>query len=61
METDDALKFRANTNNRGYGFEQVIQKNKNLSNNQMNASKSASILERKTNPYQYNARVAANY
>lgn len=48
MEKEDAIKYRANTNNRGYGFEQVLNKKEvPLRNGQtfrLTNSKSATML-----------------
>lgn len=55
MEKEDAIKYRANTNNRGYGFEQA------------SVNKSAPSLSNKesmrndSNPYEYNFRAQGNY
>jgi hypothetical protein len=68
MEKQDAIKYRANTNNKGYGFEQVIKNSKvgdagmNRSAQKMNISKSANILpESYASPYEYNFRAAGNH
>lgn len=64
MEKEDAIKYRANTNNRGYGFEQV-NKNKNLPQKLQAAalinSKSANVIGNSHNPYEYNFRAPGNY
>lgn len=64
MEKEDAIKYRANTNNRGYGFEQV-NKNKSLPQKlQASAlinSKSANVIGSSNNPYEYNFRAPGNY
>jgi len=59
MEKEDAMKFRANTNNRGYGFEQVLEKNNK--GVQLLSSKSAANIEQASNPYEYNFRVGSKY
>jgi hypothetical protein len=53
MEKMDAIKYRANTNNRGYGFEQIINK----------APPEHKVIHRtdEANPYEYNFTAAGNY
>lgn len=51
MEKEGAIKYRANTNNRGYGFEQVLAKN--------GAPSVATVTE--DSPYEYNFRAPGNY
>ena len=50
MEKEQAIKYRANTNNRGYGFEQVSK----------NAQISGAIVSDE-NPYEYNFKAPGNY
>jgi len=53
MQKEDAFKYRANTNNRGYGFVQAIQKN---------PPQVKQIPEGEDiNPYEYNYSAPANY
>lgn len=69
MEKEDAIKYRANTNNRGYGFEQVSNKhipttvqNKVTSNFRIVNSKSANDLGSvNQHPYEYNFKAPGNY
>ena len=51
MEKEQAIKYRANTGNRGYGFEQSIKKNGVVS---------TSVLSN-DNPYEYNFKAPGNY
>lgn len=53
MEKEDAIKFRANTNNRGYGFVQSVQRNSPLL--------AQPAVEDKVNPYEYNYTAPGNY
>lgn len=53
MEKEDAMKYRANTNNKGYGFEQrngAVPKTIKHQSSKINES-----------PYEYNFRAVANY
>ncbi|CAI2360014.1 unnamed protein product [Moneuplotes crassus] len=63
MEKQDAMKYRANTNNRGYGFEQILAKNPPTTreNEHMLASKSAPKFEKAKNLYEYNFKAPGNY
>ena len=54
MEMKDAIKFRANTNNRGYGFEQLVDKE--VEEKHVDVPEDDSKLP---NPYVYNYRPAA--
>ena len=51
MEREDAIKYRANTNNRGYGFEQILKKS--------GAPSGAIITD--DSPYEYNFKAPGNY
>jgi hypothetical protein len=53
MERPDAIKYRANTNNRGYGFEQSIHKSPP-------ATKIINKVD-EVNPYEYNFVAPGNY
>lgn len=53
MEKDDAIKYRANTNNRGYGFEQSIGKPPPQSK--------LITKQNEGNPYEYNFVASGNY
>lgn len=54
MEKQDAIKYRANTMNRGYGFDQSIKREGPIV--------SKSILQRdENNPYEYNFVAPGNY
>lgn len=53
MDKPDAIRFRANTNNRGYGFEQTISKN--------GPSGKQVVATGEDNPYNYNYMAPGNY
>jgi len=70
MEKQDAIKYRANTNNRGYGFEQAndpkrlqeVSKQNNNHKSMLSVSKSANALPNtSSNPYEYNFKAPGNY
>lgn len=53
MEKPDAIKYRANTNNRGYGFEQSIHKSP--------PATKMIAKQQEGNPYEYNFVAPGNY
>lgn len=55
MQKKDAIKFRSNTNNRGYGFEQVTEKT--VDDHEEPIPDDESQLP---NPYHYNFRAEGN-
>jgi len=56
MEKEDAIKYRANTNNKGYGFVQTVNSNSTPST----IKKSITKLDEDM-PYEYNYRAPGNY
>lgn len=65
MEKQDAMKYRANTNNKGYGFEQVLGSKKanegTQHKRQLSKNKSANQVGYGSSPYEYNFRAPGNY
>ena len=55
MEKQDAIKYRANTNNKGYGFEQV------LGSKNMPATVKKETTKLDSSPYEYNYKAPGNY
>lgn len=53
MEKEDAFKYRANTNNRGYGFAQTLQK--------VPPPTTDIAVNEEINPYEYNYYAPGNY
>lgn len=55
MDKEDAIKFRANTNNKGYGFEQKTA----ASGAAIGIKKQ--VTQEADTPYEYNFRAQGNY